>query len=121
MEQLTISIDRSYKPGGELTGHCEWFFEKEVQEIELHLLWHTEGKGDEDVEVVERKTLSNISNTGREQFSFKLPDSPYSFSGQLISLVWGIEAVVKPGKTSELVEFVLSPTGEEIRLEAEAK
>jgi hypothetical protein len=55
--------------------------------------------------------------TGRGGFRFKLPDSPYSFSGKLVSLAWAIEAVAQPGERSARAEIVIAPGGKEVRLE----
>jgi hypothetical protein len=45
-----------------------------------------------------------------------LPLAPYSFSGKLISLIWGLELVLEPSQETARFEFTLSPTGEEIML-----
>ena len=47
-------------------------------------------------------------------FEFNLPPSPYSFSGRLITLSWGVEVVTD--KQSDVAEFVLSPHGREVLL-----
>src|ERR1043166_4380135 len=48
----------------------------------------------------------------------RLPESPYSFSGKLISLVWALELVAEPSKEVIRREFVLAPGGEEVRLDS---
>ena len=63
----------------------------------ISLLWHTEGKGTEDVEVVEQINVEDPPITGSHDFSFRVPDFPWSFSGTLISLIWAVEASLDPG------------------------
>ena len=41
---------------------------------------------------------------------------PWSFVGELITLVWAIEAVVEPGDHAARIEIAVSPTGRPIRL-----
>jgi len=53
---------------------------------------------------------------GAKDFSFTLPESPYSFSGKLISLIWAIELTCSAGSETLRREITLSPTGQEIVL-----
>ena len=106
----------NYKAGERIEGEVEWQREEEVRSIEVRLFWFTKGKGTQDVGVVDTINFDNCSLNGRREFSFEAPAGPYSFSGKLISLVWGIEMVVQPGGECERVEIVISGTGEEIIL-----
>jgi hypothetical protein len=45
-----------------------------------------------------------------------LPEGPYSFSGQLITLSWALWLIPKKSKESGKFPIVISPTGEEINL-----
>ena len=51
-------------------------------------------------------------------FSWELPAAPYSFAGQLITLAWAVEVVDENEQSLDLVPFLLSPSGEELQLEA---
>jgi hypothetical protein len=51
-------------------------------------------------------------------FRFRLPESPYSFSGKLISLTWALELVAEPSKELARQEITLAPGGEAVRLES---
>ena len=82
----------------------------------ISLLWHTEGKGTEDVEIVDQIEIENPPAAGRREFSFTLPDFPWSFSGTLVSLVWRVEVGIEPEGLVEHVNLVSAPGGEEIRL-----
>ena len=104
----------SFRPAETIRGAISWHLDSDPRKLELRLFWYTRGKGDQDVDVVDR--LSFEGAIGRQDFSLILPGEPYSFSGKLISLVWALELVSEePDETCRL-EFLLSPTGEEIRL-----
>ena len=65
---------------------------EEIQAVEVSVLWHTEGKGDEDLAVhyFQRYAQESSGPTLHElrQFSTKLPLSPLSYQGTLFRLVW---------------------------------
>lgn len=107
----------AYRPGERLEGTLSWSLDAPAKAIELRLFWYTSGKGDRDVAVVDRLRLANPpSSESRRPFRFQLPAEPWSFSGSLITLAWALEAVVLPSNESALLDLVVSPTGEEIRL-----
>ncbi|MFM7115468.1 MAG: hypothetical protein ACKO0N_02430 [Planctomycetota bacterium] len=86
--------------------------------IELRLLWYTSGKGDRDLLVIARIAVMKPGVSGKQRFHFDPPGGPYSFSGALISLVWAIEAVTVPLSDSQIIEFTLAPSGNEVRIGA---
>ena len=106
----------SFRPGDVVEGTVRWQFAEPPEEIELRLFWATEGRGDEDLEVVETVPFENPGAMDRRTFRMRLPQGPYSFSGKLITLTWGLEALAQPGDRAGSVQITLSPTGEEIRL-----
>lgn len=116
--KLTLDEYRmEYRPGETIRGTAEWRLERSAGELEIRLYWYTSGKGTEDNEVVDTDRLSPVPASGSRKFAFELPEGPYSFSGQLISLNWGIEMVVDPGGDSERVApVIVSPTRKEIVL-----
>ena len=124
MNKLVILVRderRSFRPGETLEGVAGWHLDKSPESVELRLFWFTRGKGTEDVGVVNQLTFQSPQPEEGRQFSFTLPADPFSFSGQLISLIWAIELVVDPGNQSARFEFVMSPTGEEILLHPHAR
>lgn len=118
MNSLHIALageDQGYRPGDSLESEARWQLDEMPDRLEVRVFWYTEGKGDEDVGVVDSFVLAN-SQSGSERFQFWLPEGPYSFSGKLITLHWGIELIAEPQHEAQLVNFVLSPTGRELRL-----
>ena len=119
MSELEIRTrdDRTtFLPGEVLTGYVTWMVEKPPGRVELRLFWRTEGKGTKDVNIVDKIAFDNPRSQERRDFRFQLPDGPYSFSGQLISLVWALELVLGTTWGTERLEIIISPTKSEIAL-----
>ena len=119
MTSLRIDLDGDrhwYLPGDTVVGRAVWRLDTDPEAVELRLFWHTQGKGTEDVEVVDQVRTEAAGLAGERAFSFRLPDSPYSFSGSLITLSWALELVALPGGELERVELVVAPTPVEVRL-----
>lgn len=120
MEKCSIHVDGghvAYAPGEEISGRISWEFDARPESVELRLFWYTSGKGDRDSAVIDSVEVENPPPCGEEAFRFQLPESPYSFSGKLISLVWALELVTEP-EAVERLDFILSPTGTELDLQA---
>jgi hypothetical protein len=112
---------KAFRPGEEVAGTVRWRFDQPPRSLELRLFWYTQGKGDQDVGVVEILPLTEPGLEGNREdhrsFRFRLPVGPFSFSGKLISLLWAIEAVATG--TAERCEIIVSPTGREILLQTQ--
>lgn len=115
---LQIDGDRfAFSPGETLSGTVAWNLATAPRSVALRLLWYTTGKGDQDVGVAETQDLPATQASERRRFTFTLPEAPHSFSGQLISLQWALEATAEPGGATARVELVVAPGGVEKRLE----
>ncbi len=115
---LEIRLEETaLEPGTELRGRVDWRAEGDaVESVVVSLLWYTEGKGTEDVDIVEQVDVEYPSVHGSREFSFRLPDFPWSFSGTLVSVVWAVEASLEPGGAVERVILVSAPEAREITL-----
>lgn len=65
----------------------------EVQAVELSVLWFTEGKGDEDLAVhfFERRVSADADDGDLRRlyrFATELPNSPLSYSGEILKIRW---------------------------------
>ena len=65
----------------------------QLQAIEVSVLWHTEGKGDQDLNIhhFQRLDENQIRRAGladEQSLQCRLPTTPLSYHGQLISLRW---------------------------------
>ena len=119
MNQLDITAQnakQNYRPGEWFEGRAEWQCDHDVEAVEVRLIWFTRGKGDTDVSVLDVQREENPPRIGCRTFRFQLPDSPYSFSGKLISLIWAIEVVIEGARDAARLEFTLAPDGREIEL-----
>ena len=64
-----------------------------MKAIEVSVLWHTEGKGDEDMAVAEfwRRDAEDgrpLDTAEPQRFSATLPNSPLSYDGQIVKVHW---------------------------------
>jgi hypothetical protein len=106
----------AFKPGEAIAGRASWRVDGDPESVELSLFWYTNGKGTQDVGVVQRLTFAAPRREDQREFTLPLPREPYSFSGTLISIVWAVELIVEPGGHVERCEFVLSGSGREVVL-----
>ncbi len=119
MEKLSIVLNEdkaAFAPREMIRGTIRWSLDVGVRRLELSLFWYTAGKGTRDVGVIETMQFDEPGAVGWKDFSFTLPDGPYSFSGKLISLIWALELTCSPGSEIARREIVVSPTGHEILL-----
>lgn len=91
---VTLRIDQErYRPGEELIGafQVDGYLPDDYL-IELSVLWHTEGKGDEDLGVIlfqEWSANKQPFDVDQPQsFTVPLPRSPLTYEGQLIKIRW---------------------------------
>lgn len=118
--RVQISLDedvRSFMPGDKISGQfkLESFDANEVKAIELSVLWYTEGKGDEDLDVHEFRRIENDDMNWAafrrpERFETVLPLSPLSYDGQILKINWCVRVRVFPRRGREVVSelpFVL--------------
>ena len=106
-----------YRPGEAIEGVAFWDLADPPQSIEVRLYWRTQGKGTVDLELVRNVKFTQIGLSDRKAFRLELPSAPYSFSGKLVSIVWGVELVSEPKGDSANVDITMSPTGEEVRVD----
>ncbi len=98
---------RRFQPGEEL--QCEYQLDavdaRDVLALEASVLWHTEGKGDEDLAVQYFERLVPADVEGRDlralrRLSTVLPNSPLSYLGVTVKIRWcvRVRAFLRRGK-----------------------
>lgn len=109
MNDLSVTLEHDrYTPGQNLVGEVTLSaVDERSQSLSIRLIWFTEGKGDRDYATVDSIDIPLDKDSQGAKFEFPLPHRPLSFSGQIVSLTWAVEAVVNPGKQSSLAEFSL--------------
>lgn len=116
LDRTVAGGDSGYVPGEPLTGLVRWSVEGGPVSIAVRLFWRTEGKGTADSGLVDELTFEGMPSAGEQAFVFEGPSGPYSFSGELVSILWAVEAIASPGKHVGRADFVLSPTGKEVKV-----
>lgn len=110
---VTIRLDdngRVYHPGETLSGEYRLgsIARDDVKAVEVSVLWHTEGKGDEDLAVHKFWPLSveegdRIDTRLPGRFSTTLPNSPLSYDGVIVKLRWCVRVRVFLASGKELM------------------
>ncbi len=101
----------TFRPGDRVDGLVSWEFGEKPKWVEVRLYWRTAGKGDEDAVIVEVMKIDEPEAMDAKAFSFVAPDGPFSYRGQLIEIMWGIEAVAYGIKETANADMTLSSTG----------
>jgi hypothetical protein len=117
-DRLTLSCPdgrTAFLPGEIIEIAAEWQLAEPAREVELRLFWSTAGVGAQDAALIGRRVIG-VGSAGGGRHTLQLPESPYSFSGTLISLVWGIELVVDGGRSATRLEIVIAPERREVSL-----
>lgn len=121
-EPISIQIDydhKDYTPGQTIAGTVSWTAEsttKRKKNVSICLFYKTSGRGTEEVHTVAETSWPKEQLQG--SFEFTLPHQPYSFSGKLISLSWGLEAISSSQKETVIYDINLIPNGQAILLDA---
>lgn len=114
--RLRLQLDdkpRAYRPGDALSGRfsLEGIPPADIRAVELSVMWHTDGKGDEDMSVhfferVEAHNGQPIDLAEPRRFSTVLPNSPLSYDGLIVKISWLVRVRVFLAKGKELVAEV---------------
>ena len=119
MTSLEILLnDNSHwiKPGGKLEGSIMWELSAPAKKIEINFFWYVYQNGEvKESNAVAKLQAKNIQSTGYKNFSFDVPEKPYSFSGNLFSINWAIECSV--GKDTVTQDLIMSNTGETVTVQ----
>lgn len=97
---IRVELDREdgvYAPGDLL--QCNWKVGRvpmdKIQFVEASVLWHTEGKGDEDLAVhhFTRHSEEELRASGEgfeNSLVAELPKSPLTYDGRLLRIRWSV-------------------------------
>ncbi len=103
----------AFRPGGRIEGQAGWQLARAPRKARIRLFWRTEGKGTEDLQVVEQREIADPQAAQLVDFAFELPAMPYSYKGVLLSIRWGVEAVVD--RDAGRAWFEMGPDGRACR------
>lgn len=119
MSELTLQLlegRRAFHPGEELRGEAAWQVPHALAAVEVRLCWFTGGLATPEARCVEKVRFDRPAASERRQFSFRLPEAPYSFQGGLAALAWAVELVLIPSQRCTRILFTMGPGGEAILL-----
>jgi hypothetical protein len=107
-----------YKPESHVGGTATIFPDSDVncKHLYIRLIWHTEGRGTRFRQIVqETDVYQGDLQSGMPRsfdFQFALPESPWSYEGHYISVVWGVEVQIDVSWTKDPMmvgNFLLQP------------
>lgn len=119
MSELKIAARKQpahFKPGEEIAGAAQWSLKHAPKSMEVRLLWHTSGRGIEDVCVAATVQFEAPLQDDTRPFTITAPEAPYSFTGSLITLQWALELVALPSRENARIDIVIAPGGETVNL-----
>jgi len=117
MVTLRLNEEKSLcVPGEGIAGVVGWDLPRPPKSAIVRLFWYTEGRGDQDVTIIEEIELPHADAAYAQPFQFRMPAAPYSFAGALISLKWAIELILDKGGDVQRIELILSPWTEMLTL-----
>jgi hypothetical protein len=105
-----VGTDRQFATGDELV--CDYQIDAvdpaDIQAVEASVLWHSEGKGEEDIGVhfFERRLPSDAENGDlrpMRRLRTRLPNSPLSYAGAIVSVRWCVRLRLFLRRGRELV------------------
>jgi hypothetical protein len=97
-----------FEPFQEIAGTVEVEVDQPVEcrGLAVRLIWHTEGRGDEDKTTIEEIDIFQgrlmPSYPVHASFRFHLPPQPWSFAGHYISIIWAVEVNVDVPMAADL-------------------
>ena len=101
---------RVYQPGDLLSGEYQVHSLQRIDPtaVEISVLWHTEGQGDEDLAVhhfgrTDASAHPAIDFRRPQRFSTRLPPSPLSYQGVIVKIHWCVRVRVFLPRGKELV------------------
>jgi hypothetical protein len=109
----------AFEPGEKIQVVAEWACDQPLERAEVRLVWYTRGKGDTDHAVVRRERLDAPRASDSRTVELQLPEAPYSFSGDLVSLVWAVRLDLFGAAKPKQIEIVVAPLAREVVLNVE--
>ncbi|HEY5893881.1 MAG TPA: hypothetical protein VIT91_11675 [Chthoniobacterales bacterium] len=119
MSKLLVGLHenlKTFSPGDKIRGAVLWQLDRAPRDAEVNLLWFTRGKGTVDSKIVQTLQFHELNANDTRTFEWGAPREPYSFSGELIALIWVVELVLNGGELSERAEIIIAPGGRELVL-----
>lgn len=119
MSELNIHLNSevsTFAPGQTLEGTISWKLDEEPQKLTLALHWYTQSRADKQSGMVDSIDFERPGRNGTKEFSFDIPQGPYSFQGRLLSLHWVLELAPSPGIDLVRQPITVSPSDQPIHL-----
>ncbi|OQY06082.1 MAG: hypothetical protein B6I25_04545 [Planctomycetales bacterium 4572_13] len=114
MNELNIRLNsdaNTFAPGQTVEGTISWKLDEDPQKLTLALHWYTQSGAVKQSGMADSIELERPAGNGSKDFSFEIPQGPYSFQGRLLSLNWVLELAPLPGIDLVRQPITVSPMG----------
>lgn len=92
---------RIFQPGETLAGIVEINPQSNIncRAVEIKIGWHTEGRGSRAEGYLSVNRRDDVNRLDMDQpfieaFDFVIPPEPWSYSGQLVSIIWSVDVKI---------------------------
>jgi hypothetical protein len=119
MNELNIHLNsdtNTFAPGQTIVGAISWQLDEEPQKLTLALHWYTQSRATKQSGMADCIEFERPGCNGSKDFSFEIPQGPYSFQGRLLSLNWVLELAPSHGIGLARQPITVSTTGQIIHL-----
>lgn len=107
-----------FYPGEMIVIKVVWELPQENCDLQLQLLWETEGKGTDESETAHEEEWTVGTVRGERVFEWLMPRGPLSCEGNLLKIRWYIDCYVETLGIKARKPLQLSMSAEPIRLPA---
>ena len=113
---LTLwTVDR-FAPGETMVITLASDASSKTDPLTVQLGWFTEGRGTRDASVVWSEELAGLAPGADRTFEVRLPETPWTFSGRLVSVSWRLEVLDAKRQPLVAVPLVIAPGGQPVVL-----
>lgn len=114
-ESETAVSPPHYRPGTEIKGAVTVITDRQIaaQKLTISLVWRVNGSAVTPQTIMSQEAMIDVPAAATQSlpFAFTLPAQPWSYNGQVVTIVWHIEARLEQGRKSQLAQsiFVMKP------------
>jgi hypothetical protein len=100
-----------YQPTDEIKGVVTLTADRplKAQPLTISLVWRVEGSAVTPQTITSQEAMVELPAAATQSlpFAFSLPAQPWSYEGQVVSIVWHVEARLGKGRRSQLTQAAL--------------
>lgn len=116
---ITLALNVSeFAPTDSISGVATWQVGRMPESGSVNLFWYASQRDGPHVHPVASLPILDLAKSGTFEFSFKAPESPYSYDGTLFQCHWALELLLEPALLDVREKVVVSPSREPLSFES---